>query len=677
MNNDIEAKKFSISVYVLAVTIWAVFSLPSIIFNQWFPMDLGTIFKIGQNFSEWWPWVASPYSGSGRYFPFYWIYNSFQIYLFGTNVALLYLTQSAVFLTIAVTVSFILLRLTRNKRTSALFLVTFFFSSAIPENMNTLGKAEPLAFLLVCFILLFFSVEYFKKVTELFNRRKIIKYIIAASFFTLAIWTKETSIALFGFGAFGLLLTIYLEKSGRLSSHAELTKKYSSYLIILFFGYLISKIPYILSSSTVKGLVYTEYEITYKLLSENLTFYILQQPDVIIFGILGLILLLIIGKKLFFSDSVENDLHKHGYIFVASLCAMAWAYYLVLLVWRWPMPYYMLLPATIFKFCTFYGIYIANEHNLIKKLFKLLLHSVIVFCLVYAAFYTYYIALSQITYSRIYTDAMVKAYYYLHLPGKQKSLIIESYPFYAEQIGLDFDSPTGWQREYAKGIADVLDPAVTSNKQILELLHVTQAQIDENVNNVPQLGDYLLVITGSKLASWFSRGVTPYYTEDSILKIQGVYDMELVAEKKIVAPAVYVHIWTRKLVAEETYIGYKLYRILNARPKFLWKGRYPDGWIGNSASIKVFPEFGKRVLVTASTPNFNSPNRLVVMQDDVMIQDLILRDGKEFSFEIRTDGEKIPTNIQFLVEKANIPKDLKINKDTRELGMLIRVEPRQ
>jgi len=356
-----------------------------------------------------------------------------------------------------------------------------------------------------------------------------------------------------------------------------------------------------------------------------------------------------------------------------SLCAMAWAYYLALLIWRWPMAYYMLLPAIIFKLCAMYGIYISFEYVVLKRVFRYFANCVMAFATLYAAFYIYYITSSQIAYSRIYTDAMIKSDHYVHQDGKKHALVFESYPFYAEQTALQLHTVTGWHEEDAKGIADVLDPEVTSDKELLKMLHVQQDQIDLNVNNLPKHGDYLLVITGSKLATWFLRGVTPYYSKDSILKTQGAYDMELVAEHRIETPALYFHIWTHQLVGEETYIGYKLYRVLEDEPKFLWRGRFPDGWIGRKASLQVNSTYHRSVIIKLSAPNFALPNKVIINKNDHPFKVLELTDTDEKVLKLSDDAQE-PSLYEFEVQNAIIPENINLNNDTRELGLRITLD---
>ncbi|MBW8457611.1 MAG: hypothetical protein K0M58_04090 [Thiobacillus sp.] len=637
-------------------------------------MDLGAIFRIGQNFQDWLPWIVSPYNGSGRYFPFYWIYNSFQVYLFGTNVAPFFFVQSIVFVATGLLISAMLQKVTNSRQFATLLLILFYFSTPIPENLNTLGKAEPLASLLmVCIILSFCNVNVVKMHVSA-KKNTLTNAVLVCTLFPLAIWTKETSIALFGFGATGFVVSIFLGKLSRLGTYSgALAKDYLYLLLLLFVGLCISKAPYIIFPEEIKTSNYTDYSITLKLIIDNATFYVFQQPDVIIFGLMAIILLAIVGKRMFFNVEAADQFQARGYIFMLSLCSMAWAYYLVLLVWRWPMAYYMLLPAIVFKLCAIYGLYITGKYGLVKKMWRNVMYGFIALSTLYAAFYTYYIASSQIAYSRIYTDAMYQSDHYMHLPGEKHFLIMESYPFYAEQTSLQLDTGTGWRTEGAKGIADVLDPDVTSNKELLELLHVTQAQIDENVNNLPKRGDYLLVITGSKLATWFSRGVTPYYTKDSILKTQGMYNMELLAERSIETPALYIHVWTHNLAAEKTYIGYKLYRVLEDEPKFLWRGRYPDGWIGRRASLKVNNSYDRRVVIKLSAPSFALPNKVTISKDGNLFKVLELTDTSEKVLTL-SDIPQESTSFQFEVQRAIVPKNIKLNKDARELGLRITLD---
>lgn len=339
------------------------------------------------------------------------------------------------------------------------------------------------------------------------------------------------------------------------------------------------------------------------------------------------------------------------------------------------MGYYMFLPAIIFKFVAVYGLVYLHEHLRVwGKTIRLALFGVFTLS-VYALAHSYYVATSQFGYSRMYTEAISR---YFEVSKPNNRLVFESFPFYAEQvfntklmISLGFN-----ETRTVEGIADLLNPEVVTPK-MLKLLGISQKQLDDNEMAFPRRGDYVLLMTGNKLANWSVRGATPYFSDESILKKLGAYDMELIAENRLFTPSIYLDIWTERPYIGSTYFGYKLYKIASDRPKIIWHDRHPDGWIGRAASLRVFPEFGRSALVTVSTPSFNSPNWLTVLQDDVVIQKLTLIEGREVSFEISTNIERIPTNLRFEVENVVVPKNLKINKDKRELGVLIRVEPHQ
>lgn len=651
----------------LAIVLWAVFSVGVIAFSQWFPMDLPIIFGFGRNFESSLLKILSPYNNTGRFFPFYWIYYGAQSLLFGIDVAPYYFVQSILFLVTALFAATILYRITRSRGLAALLLVITYFSTPVAENLATLGKAEPLSCFLAISLLLAFSHTVIGG-----HRTTVARRVFLGVVFALAMWTKETSIVLFGLGLTGIVLSVFFGKLGRLPGYASLAREHLFFVLTLLAGFLVAKVPYVVFPDTDAGTYYTDYHITAKLIGKNFLFYVQQQPDVMFFALLATALLVAIGKRLFFAGRDPDRLQARVFVFIASLCSVAWAYYLGLLVWRWPMAYYMLFPAIAFRLCALYGIYMASRHALARKWMLRAIYAAIALCTLYAAFYIYYVSVSQVTYSRMYSEALQK---YVDKRGRTSSLVIESYPFYSEQVSgtrelLRFGTGARYR---VNGIADALDPEVTSNADIMELLQVTPAQIADNLKNLPARDDFLLVMTGSKLATWFLRGVTPYYSVDSILKTQGAYDMELVAERKLTFPAAYVHVWTEKPVEETTSIGYKLYRVIDNGPKFLWGGRYPDGWIGGSASLEVNPTFHRPVVIRLSAPPFTLPNRITISKDGHLLREFEITDANE-KVLILSDTVGVPTRFQFAVRKTAVPKKLGLNKDARELGLRIALD---
>ena len=145
-------KKLALITAIFAVVTF----LPSILWSQWFPLDMGGMFEIGALFGEKFAWVISPYNGSGRYFPVYWIVNSLQFFLFKTNVFPYYVVQSliltaAIALTCALTIWLI-----GKVRHIFLLAAILFLNTPLAENSSTLGKAEPLIYILIIALLVIF-----------------------------------------------------------------------------------------------------------------------------------------------------------------------------------------------------------------------------------------------------------------------------------------------------------------------------------------------------------------------------------------------------------------------------------------------------------------------------------------------------------------------------------------
>ncbi|CAG4885553.1 ArnT family glycosyltransferase [Paraburkholderia gardini] len=651
---------------LLSFVLWAVVSLPTILFSRWFPLDMGGLFYIGDHLQSWLHWIISPYNGSGRYFPFYWLYHALQFQIFGANVAPYFFIQSVLFLAATLLTCKLVYRLTGSRGHAAALVVLIYISSPIAENLNTIGKAEPLSyFFIACIVFIFYRAQVAR------SRISVSNGLFMMLLFALAIWTKETSAVLLGFAATGIILSLVVYFLSKDRYYIRMASVYATLLGYLSLSAACTKIPYVIFNKTISSTSYTEYQITAKLVRENIYFYVTQQPDVLFFGLLSLGLLAWAFYKVFTSRPSLREAEMRSLVMVTSICAMAWAYYLALMIWRWPMGYYMLIPAVLFKFSAVYGMFAFKKRSQRNALVIKSAYTAVIAFGIYGALTTYYIAFSQIAYSRIYTEAILK---YKNIQKSDEKLIIESYPFYAEQIGgtanlLSLDDPYSSR---VKGIADLLDPAAI-NPELLKILNVSKVDLDNNIHSLPKKNDYLLVFTGDKLATWFLRGVTPYFTKDSLLKQQKEYDMELVDEDSISNPALFINTWTNRPNTRQTYVGYKLYRVLENEPKFLWSGRYPDGWIGTHASLKVNRAYTHPIVIRVSAPPFTLPNKITITKDGKPLQVVELTDTNEKSIELRAAPAGMDI-FDFAVQRAVSPKTLKINDDKRELGVRITLE---
>jgi hypothetical protein len=651
---------------LVATILWAAYLIPFMLYAKFFPLDLPGIFIVSDNLREYMHFIISPYRGAGRYFPFYWLFNCLNYYLFGTSVGQYYIVQSSIFGMATLFIISVFYKLTKSRSLSVALLVGIYFSTPVAENLATIGKAESISYFFIAWILLLFSRASVLKNSSEYNGNSTSNYILMGIGFVLALWTKETSLVLVGFCMSGLLFSFLMRRvdSGR--------RDYFLLLATLVCAFFISRLPYfIFYGERGNENSYISYNITIKIIQDNIIFYTTQQPDVLLTGLISILLLYTIGKKLYFCPKNRGKDSFEKYVLVVSLCCMACGYYGVFLMWRWPQQYYMLLPAVIFKFCAFYGLYIASTYSLIKKTTKVVVVIGIVVCVVYSAASLYYVGACQIAYSMIYTEAIEKV---AHLIDGKNALVIESYPFYSEQIG-----GTGQLFKVAlnkeirtNGIADALDPAVPT-PEILKLLSVTQQQLDDNYKNFPRRGDYLLVFTGDMLAHWFLRGVAPYNNEDSLLKEQNAYDMSLVAQRRLSFPAFFINVWTKKVSIDTVGVGYKIYRILEDEPKILWRGRYPDGWVGNDASLEVNPSYNMPIVVKYSSPYFALPNRLTIFKNGEMFKDIAINDTNEQTL-VLSEQPNSPVFFEFKVGNACSPKSVKLNNDFRVLGLRLSLD---
>ncbi len=655
----------------ILLALWSVMVLPSVFFSDWFTLDVGYLLTTGREFPGNLMQILSPYDGSGRYFPVYFLFNFIQVRLFGNDLGDYYVVQSVMFLMASSATCYLLYRITRNFAATALLVVLVYFSTPNTENLFTIGKPEPIAYFCVIFIFLF---AYLAQQAQ---RRVWPLYLGIVILFCLAVLSKETSVVLLGVFPTALVGSFLARKLELFRNGSKYyLGKYTPLLLALLAGMAVARIPYLaFDNVTTNTHSYTDYEITLPLIWKNFYFYLTQQPDIAFYGLSAVGLLLLVLRRVQKGAMRLSAADEANMIFVTGVLAVGWAYYIGLLFWRWPMAYYLYLPSLLFRVAAVYALYLTLRENLLTRRQLRIMASFIGLTLAYALVYWFYVSTAQISYSKMYAEAM-KKYVELAQGNKEHRLVIESYQFYAEQRG---NTPLALKLiandDYrVDGIADQVDPAVNT-PEMMKLLHVTPEDIDANEVNMPRQNDYLLVMTGDKLATWFVRGVTPYYSPDSILHKEGAYDMELVAEDRIYTPTLFPHVWTTSVEARPTYLGYKLYRITGKEPNFFWRFKFPDGWMGKHATLRVYPEYADRFTVTVSTPDFLPTNRLIVRQEGKVVKELPMEAGQEYSFELTRDKAQVPNHFSFDVENTVVPKSIKINKDTREIGILIRIDP--
>ena len=655
--------------WLTIVFLWVVLILPSGLLNRLFPLDQGGVFDRGAGFPGDLHWMLSPYMGAGRYFPVYWLYNALLFRLSATNTSVQYLVQSFLFLASALIAGRIFASVTARGLIAACFGIAIFASSPNVEALYTLFKAEPLVLFFTTSILLLF---YFEENHT--SSPSLSKCLSIAVLFALSIWSKETSLALLIFPLAGITAAAIFRRFRALSPGAGDLGRYVRLLLALSVGFALTRLPYLLFKSdagTTKA-TYTTFSITPKLILENIAFYATQQPDVIAFGI-GASVFLVIVLKGALRGSLEMDRKAASdLIFVISLLTMAWSYFAIFLIWRWAMAYYLFIPAIFFRFAAGYGFYTIIRWRLFGIRARTIWSVAAAGALAYAATYMWYTGAAQVLYSRMYTEALTS---YVSLSHEDDSLIIESYPFYAEQVtGSAQVLQTAFHASRrVSGIADLVNPAVIT-RAMRELLSVSDADLQANETNWPKRDDYVIAFTGSELGSWQVRGVSPFYSDGSDLQRDGGYDMQLLSQDNTYYPAPFMNVWTHRPDLRRVNVGYEIYKVLDG-PRFTWLGKYPDGWMGKRARVTLYPAYVSKAYLHISTSKYNPDNSVTVSEDGVVVDTEPLREGSERTIELRAAASGKPTVFEFSVARTFFPKALRLNDDTRELGALVRLEP--
>ena len=654
----------------LAVVVqWIVFVLPPAFLGSLFTLDVGGIFNIAAHFPENIDWILSPYTGSGRYFPLYWLYHVMLSYVFGFDIRGYYVVLAIVFLLSALLTVLLFLRIVRNLTLAVLFSSAIFLSSPNVESVYAIGKAEPFVYLLIAAILLIFYSAIRKNQPLSAGRCAT-----TAALFAASLWFKETAIAMIVFAATGIVATTLMSlHAGLVRAIPAERKNYMRLLTSLAAGYALAKVPYLLvhSAHGSTAAAYTTFSFTWKILADNALFYLTEQPDVTILGAVATILIVYVAARAVSPHTKFDDRQRSDALFVASLVVMAWSYFAIFLFWRWSMAYYLYLPAILWRFAAGYGLYIAFRFAVCGRAVRIASCVALSLSLLHAAVYVWYAAASQVTFSRVYTEAITK---YVRLSGAEDSLVFESYPFYAEQVTNTAQLIRNGFRETRRvyGIADLIDPAVVV-PEMRGLLSVTDADLAANEAKYPKETDYVIAMTGDELATWQVRGVSPYYSEGSQLQRDGSYDMEQVAEGRAYFPAAFLNIWTLRPDVRQAYVGYQIYKV-RIGPRFVWLGRFPDGWIARSARLKLYPQHVSKALAHISTSPYTPGNNLRVFQDDVLVAEAVLSKGSEYSIALTSTARDGPTTFRFEVDQTFSPKRLGLSKDRRELGARLRLE---
>ncbi len=149
--------------------------------------------------------------------------------------------------------------------------------------------------------------------------------------------------------------------------------------------------------------------------------------------------------------------------------------------------------------------------------------------------------------------------------------------------------------------------------------------------------------------------------------------MQLLSQDSVYYPAPFMNVWTHRPELRRVNVGFEIYKVLQG-PRFTWLGKYPDGWMGKRARLTLYPAYVSRAYVHISTSKYNPDNSITVSENGVVIDKEALSQGSERTIQLKTAAGE-PTVFEFSVKRTFIPKALRLNGDTRELGAMVRLEP--
>lgn len=621
--------------YLFAIVLWLIFVSPSFIqaiySSGWFYCDAPSIAILSQELSGF-KWL-SPVTTTGRYVPFYLIYHILTGKLLGVEIFNFFLIQSIVILLSTFLIVKIIFRFTSNKLISTIGLLLYYTSSSFAENIYTVGKPEHLV---LFFILLL--IELYFKIIETNNNIRMIIYTVCGVFATIfAIWSKETAIVIAAFSIFCFIFSF---------KNKYIFKKTFWYLICISLSVLMARIPYYFNEGSKE--TYTTYEISVKLVKDNFIYYMKNQPDAFILGALCLIIICYLGVR-----KEKNN------VLVLGLLLLSWSYIAGLLLWRWSLGYYFYVSSALF--CLIISVLLSRVRN--KKLL-IFLGVIIIFTRFASIPYNIYIANSQLTIDRLYSNIIKN---YVNLADNNQRLLFENWTFFDEAV---YQSNILVKDIYIKpnlsvdGLSDIFIPdKITPEIKKLYDFNV----IPEANERMPKKGDFVAVFTGNKSAFWNLRGVAPYINDRSILKDQG-YNLELIGKEEISSKELFYERFASTPVYKKTYLGYELYRVKDDSI-VIWDGRYIDNWIGRYARLKITDYDKNEINLKIDSLSYNLPNKIKIKDNGVTIFEINIENPGSFISKIELPKNHTSHNIDFEVEKVFIPKQVGINNDDRNLGV--------
>lgn len=633
------------SIFIIFLA-WLFIVFPSTLGAKWFYLDMPTSISIGKDIFNSFGWL-NPNANTERYLPSYWLYQGLGYLISGAQPFGYFLIQSIVSLACAILVFMIANKLTKNKWVGVLAVLLFLTGSPMAENVFTIGKPEQLVlFLMLLCVWLF--------LTNAAHKRQYITFTSIVVITAISVWAKETAMVIISFGVICTLLSYVFVKE------ASVTKKLGVLTLANIAGVLLARLPYFLRESSAESNYTGSYTITFKLIQDNFLFYLKQQPDIFIIGLalFPFLFYLLLTMK---NKSLDDKLFV---IYTIGLYVISWGYICGLLIWRWPFGYYLFISSCLFNLLAAVVIFKFIRKPKPSFIATVIFILLILLSKVYSIPYNYYVATTQKSMDKVYSDAIEQ---YMKLSKDGQRLFVEQWSSYDEQV---FQSNRllkilNKKGSEVVGVADLFNSTQLSEET--KALYQIKDRPDKSERK-PNVGDFVLVITGNKTAYWNLRGVAPFNNNESKFMNMG-WDLQLSASDQINRSLIYMDAQGTPKYGS-TYLGYQLYKVTGEGVS--WVGRTTDYWIGKTAECSfLFDTTSQRFKITV--PDVYLPNKLSILSNNELIKEVELKNAGELDllFELKSHiGETV--NLQFVVEKTFIPKQLGINEDDRELGIQIK-----
>lgn len=656
----ITSLKKSLPILIVLIA-WIVFILPSCFYpNFSFLDDPITVYvsqHIFHNLN-----LLLPDGITGRYFPVYWLYYALVFALVGTSAQGFFIINSLLYLLILLLIYYISKVISNSEYIAAISVILCTTASPVAENIYTISKSEPrILFIILVILLLFIRTSMDKHNAP--DKRKYVYAILIGFFCLIALFIKETAFIILLFPVFGLILTLILQE--KFNNRNDI-KIYSIFIVSGIIFFTVGKLINYLLQPAGSSSNYLVYTLSLKLIISNLKFYFLQQPDVIIFGLISFVLLILLYQLIHKNLLTEDEIRI--YVIMCSIFAVGLGYSLLLLIWKWPLGYYTIISATIFSIVvslTLYLLYRKTYNRLVIYFFIL----VILIARVYSITYFCYIAYTQKIEDIVYNRAIHE---YITNAKANERLLVEQWLYYQEpviQSNILVQKILNKKDLIVDGIADIINNVDISAQD----LKTNNIAVNDNTKRIPNEGDYILVFTGDRTASWVLRAVDPFYYLKSNFEHNAKMYTVSTYNQKIRLPVINIK-ETPFIRIENVTCGYILYKVESIN--YIWKGRYADNWIGSEAEL-IIDDKKKDLTFQVEQPIRQAlPNVLSIYNNNKIVEKIYIKDSAPIIIKIELSRLEMKDHtivLDFKVDKTAIPKILGLNDDTRELGDVINI----